>query len=413
MITVFEALTESIGKFLKLPFGLNQVSLDPTTQIALTAAILVSIFAVRFIVRSYRESRSDSLGTMRRLGLSTVIAGTTALGVLAILGVWELSGNLVDAYERLDLAEQAPNIVLTVVILGGAYALTDFIGQVIRELVSAGETVTDHQKEVMYRLTQLSIYAVAILVVIGLFTENLGSLLVGAGFLGIVVGMAARKTLGAVIAGIVLMFSRPFEVGDWVEMGDHEGIVTDITIVNTRIQTFDGEYVTIPNDEVGGNPVIDRSRKGRLRIEVEVGVDYQDDPDRASGIALDAVARIDEVLETPSPQVVAKGFAESAIVLGVRFWIDNPTSEKRWRTQTAIIHGIRDAFAEEGITIPFPQRTHSARGETGLDVQVGRAGDNGQASNGRARATEAGKEERTLDGDGSTAPEDGSSGGGQ
>jgi len=90
--------------------------------------------------------------------------------------------------------------------------------------ISAESTVlTDHQEEVIRRLAQISVYTFALLVVVGLFTDNVGGLLVGAGFLGIVVGMAARQTLGAILAGFVLMFSRPFEVGDWVEIGDHEG----------------------------------------------------------------------------------------------------------------------------------------------------------------------------------------------
>ncbi len=86
--------------------------------------------------------------------------------------------------------------------------------------------------------------------------------------------MAARQTLGSLLAGFMLMFARPFEIGDWVEIEEKEGIVTDISIVNTRIQTFDGEYVMIPNDTVGGSTIVNRSRKGRLRLEVDVGIDY-------------------------------------------------------------------------------------------------------------------------------------------
>ncbi|WP_426963536.1 mechanosensitive ion channel family protein [Haloparvum alkalitolerans] len=356
---------------------LAQLSLNTTTRLAVTVAIVISILAVRFIVRRYRERRGGDLGAVQRLVLSTAIAGTTALGVLGMLGVWELSGALYDAYGNLDLAGQVPEIVLAIVILGGAYALTDFVGQVIREIVSAGDSVSDHQQEVIYRLTQLTIYAVAFLVVVGLFTENLGSLLVGAGFLGIVVGMAARQTLGAVLAGIVLMFSRPFEIGDWVEVGEYEGVVTDITIVNTRIRTFDGEHVTIPNDVIGGNPVLDRTKEDRLRIEVEVGVDYEDDPERAAEVAVEAVEGVDNVLQMPSPQVVGKRFADSAVVLGVRYWIDNPSSRKRWRTRTGVIAAVHEAFAEEGITIPFPQRTHSAR-EGGVGVRLDDADDRGR-----------------------------------
>jgi small-conductance mechanosensitive channel len=177
--------------------------------------------------------------------------------------------------------------------------------------------------------------------------------------------MAARQTLGAVLAGFVLMFSRPFEIGDWVEVGDQEGIVTHISIVNTRIQTFDGEYVMLPNDEVSSKPITNRTRKGRLRIEVEVGVDYEDDPTHAAEVALAAVRDVEKVLAVPTPQVVAKRFADSSVVLGVRFWIDSPSARRKWRAQTAVIDAVKSAFEAEGIKIPFPQRELTGRAEEG------------------------------------------------
>jgi small-conductance mechanosensitive channel len=160
------------------------------------------------------------------------------------------------------------------------------------------------------------------------------------------------------------MFSRPFEIGDWVEIGDHEGIVTDITIVTTRMQTFDGEYVMVPNDVVSAESVVNRSRKGRLRIEVDVGVDYDADPKHAADVALDAVKGLDAVLRVPTPQVVVKEFADSSVVLGVRVWIDNPSARRKWRTRTAVVSAVKEAFASEGVKIPFPQRELMGREET-------------------------------------------------
>jgi Small-conductance mechanosensitive channel len=194
---------------------------------------------------------------------------------------------------------------------------------------------------------------------------DLTGVLVGAGFLGIVVGMAARQTLGAVLAGFVLMFARPFEIGDWVQIGDNEGIVTDISIVNTRVQTFDGEFVMVPNDIVSGQEVVNRSRKGRLRIEVEVGVDYDTDVPMAKELAGEAMDDLDAILSVPTPQVVVKQFGDSAIVLGCRFWIDKPSARRKWRARTAVVEAVKAHFDEAGVKIPFPQREVSGRAETG------------------------------------------------
>jgi small-conductance mechanosensitive channel len=291
-------------------------------------------------------------------GAITVVSG---LGVLALIGIWGLLEPLGAAYRELGLASLGGELVLAAVLLGAAYSLTGFVGRLIEEFAGTRARISEHQREIIYRLTQATLYTVVGLTIVTLFTDDIGSLLVGAGFLGIVVGMAARQTLGAMLAGFVLMFSRPFEIGDWVEIGDNEGIVTQITIVNTRIQTFDGEHVMLPNDEVSSQPIVNRTRKGRLRVEVEVGVDYGVRPKRAAEVAVEAVDGLDAVSTVPTPQVVVKRFDDSAVVLGVRTWIDDPSARRMWRAKTAVVDAVHEAFDREGIEIPFPQRTLSQR----------------------------------------------------
>ncbi|MFB6194717.1 MAG: mechanosensitive ion channel family protein [Haloplanus sp.] len=337
-----------------------------SNRIVGTFVVLVVVFAVRYAARKWHERRESADGrSTLKLAVSAAVTLLTGGGIVAVVLIWNLTGPLERSYRNLGLQDVAGRVLLAIVVLAATYALTGFIGRIIGEFTGKRSSISEHQREILYRITQVALYTLALLVVVGLFTQNLGNLLVGAGFLGIVVGMAARQTLGAVLAGFVLMFSRPFEIGDWVQVGDREGIVTDITIVTTRIQTFDGEYVMIPNDEVNGQPVINRTRKGRLRIEVEVGVDYDNDPGRAADIALDAVDGLDEILQVPTPQVVGKRFGDSAIVLGVRVWIDNPSARRMWRARTAVIEAVTDAFDDEGIKIPFPQRELMGRAEEG------------------------------------------------
>jgi small-conductance mechanosensitive channel len=131
------------------------------------------------------------------------------------------------------------------------------------------------------------------------------------------------------------------------------------------MQTFAGEYVMIPNDVVSAESVVNRSRKGRLRVEVEVDIDYDADPEHAAEVAHDAVTGLDAVLRVPTPQVVVKRFADSSIVLGVRVWIDNPSARRKWRTRTAVVSAVKEAFDREGVKIPFPQRELTGREEAG------------------------------------------------
>jgi small-conductance mechanosensitive channel len=224
-------------------------------------------------------------------------------------------------------------------------------------LSADSDQITAHQQQLLTRIMQVGLLVVAGLTVLGIWGVNLGGLLVGAGFLGIVVGMAARQTLGSLIAGFVLMFSRPFEIGDWVEIGDEEGFVTDITIMNTHMRNFDGEFVVIPNDRVGNVAVTNRSREGRLRIRMEVGIGYDDDAERAAEVAREVLEGLDRIENNPPPHVVPSAFGDSAIVLDLRYWIAPPTPQGRWRSRADVVNAIQRRFDEEDITIPFPQRT--------------------------------------------------------
>jgi small-conductance mechanosensitive channel len=350
--------------------ALDRAVADGAAEVAVSLAVVAIVVVVRLLARRWlsRERRSSRV----RLAVSGVITLVSGLGVLALVGIWGLLGPLRSAYGELGLGSLGGELVLSAVLVGAAYALTGFVGRVIEEVAGSRARVSEHQREILYRLTQVTLYTVVGLTVVTLFTDDLGSLLVGAGFLGIVVGMAARQTLGAMLAGFVLMFSRPFEIGDWVEVGDDEGIVTQITVVNTRLQTFDGEHVMLPNDEVSSQPIVNRTRKGRLRVEVEVGVDYDVRPKHAADVAVAAVDDLDAVSDVPSPQVVVKRFGDSAVVLGVRAWIDDPSARRRWRARTAMVDGVHTAFDREGIEIPFPQRTVSRReGEVVAEADEG------------------------------------------
>jgi len=196
-------------------------------EIAVTALILGVVVGARLLTGLVKRRR-EGLSSTRRLLLSMTVAGVTVLAAVGLIAVWDRSGALANAYEAAAISDQLSNVVLAVVVLASAYALTDFLGGIVREVSAESESISKHQREVVLRVTQLTVYASALLVVVGLFTDNVGGLLVGAGFLGIVVGMAARQTLGAILAGFVIMFSRPFEVGDWVAVGDHEGTVMHV-----------------------------------------------------------------------------------------------------------------------------------------------------------------------------------------
>jgi small-conductance mechanosensitive channel len=314
-------------------------------------------------VETLREAVPVSFGLRLLVGLLQV--ALFALAAVAVLTLW---GQLSLVVAVLPVAEDAATVagrsLLSALLLGGAYVASDVLEEYVAELSNDSDRITAHQEQLLTRIMQVGLLVIAGVTVLGIWGVNLGGLLVGAGFLGIVLGMAARQTLGSLIAGFVLMFARPFEIGDWVEIGDEEGFVTEITIMNTHMRNFDGEYVVVPNDLVTNQAITNRSREGRLRIHMEVGIGYDDDPDAASDIAEEALGDIDTVANNPKPYAIPSGFGDSAILLDLRFWIDPPTPQARWRSKASAVELIQDRFADAGISIPYPQRTVSYPPET-------------------------------------------------
>jgi len=295
--------------------------------------------------------------------IQIALLGTALIALLVVWGLVDVAIRVLTIVGfSLPLVAQ---VLLTVALFLFAYIASDLVGETVRELSEDADRVTDHQKEIVTRMVNLGVLALAVTAALTLWGLDLSGLLVGAGFLGIVVGMAARQTLGSMIAGFVLMFSRPFTIGDWVEIGNEEGIVTDITIMNTRLRNFDGESIVIPNDIASNRAVTNRSEQGHLRLRLEVGIDYETDPDRAERVALEAIETVESVAATPPPDVVPTGFGNSEVVLELRFWIDRPTPPRKWRTIRGVINSVKGRFEEEDITIPFPQRELSARGPGG------------------------------------------------
>jgi small-conductance mechanosensitive channel len=337
------------------------------TVLLLAAAAAVGWLLLPRLVENLRDSVVQWAvgGAALRLVQSALFVGVT----VAVLFTWEYGAVVDETVVYFQSQELLVGRLLgSIALFLLAYVGTRVIADSVDNLGRQTDWITEHQEEIVLRVSQLGFFVTIGLGLLTVWGISLNGLLVGAGFLGIVVGFAARQTLGSLLAGFVLMFSRPFTIGDWVRIGDQEGIVTDITIFNTRLENFDGEFVVMPNDKVSNQAITNRSQKGLLRLRVDVGIDYTNDPDRAKRVALDAISDCPEVVNAPPPQVFPKNFGDSAVVMEMRFWIDHPTPPRKWKAVSAVVTSVKSAFEEEGVEIPFPQRELSGRGG-GFDVK--------------------------------------------
>ncbi|WP_435066312.1 mechanosensitive ion channel family protein [Halobaculum sp. EA56] len=369
------------------------------TVVLLTAAAVTALLLAPRTVRVvHRVVRDRVLGDERvpvevsesdwRLPVTAVVrtlqfAVLLAAG-LATLVVW---GYVSVALAAVDaMAAAVPRILrllVSVGLVGAAVVAIDVLESRLDDYAAESDAINQHQKGIVFRVLQVTVLVAALVGGLTVWGVNLGGLLVGAGFLGIVVGTAARSTIGSLIAGFVLMFSRPFELGDWVEIDGEEGIVADVTVINTRIRTAGGEVVVIPNERVANATVSNRTRLGQLRLSTDVGVDYDADLATAEAVVSDALADVSEIEDNPPPQVVPKSLGDSAVVLECRFWIDRPSAPKRALATAAVVRAVKVALDDAGIKIPYPQREVTGREETGgFRVAEGRGEPPGAAAPG-------------------------------
>ncbi len=292
---------------------------------------------------------------------------TLAVGaVVAGLFVWGYAEAAAEVARLLGTAAPtAGRIAITLLLIAGALVGADVLEGKMQEFADESTLINRHQQGIAFQVIRVSLLIAVGLTVLSVWNFQLDGLLVGAGFLGIVVGIAAQQTLSSLIAGFVIMFSRPFELGDWVEISNVEGVVTNITIINTRLRTAWGDTVVLPNDQVSNATVTNHTEQNRLRLSVDVGVDYSTELETARELALTAINEAEKVKPVPAPQVLPKAFGDSAVVLECRFWIDNPSARTRALATAEVVQSIKQHYQAEGVKIPFPQRELAGRAEEG------------------------------------------------
>lgn len=385
------SVVDGIQSLVPLPGGAAVASVVALVALA-AAAYLVWIAGPRL------KSRLDNR-LVEVLQALAIVVLTVATGWFIVVA-WQATAEVNRAINLLDLGYgTVVRAVISVLVAIVAFSLTVLAKRLIAEVSERNRAFSSHQRQVGFHIVQIGIYVLATLVILALWDVRIGDVLIGAGALGIILGLAARQTLAAVLAGFVLLFSRPFDIGDWVEIDEIEGTITDVTIFNTQIQTLDDEDVMIPNDVVTSHHVVNRSRRDRLRVTVDVGVDYDADVDRAAEVAAEAMSGLEELRSQPEPQVVYKSFGDSAVVLQLRFWIDNPSARRMWEAKTAVVGAVKEAFEEAGIQIPFPQRALSGRQGFASEGQVVATGERDASENGQGSGGESEGDEATAEDD--------------
>ncbi len=243
-------------------------------------------------------------------------------------------------------------IIYTIIILIALIIISKIAKRSIKKYSS--KQIDQHVEKSFYTIVRIIIYLIGLFAIFKVWGIALTGLLAGAGFLGIIIGFAAQQTIGNVIGGILMMFSRPFSIGDWIEVDGNSGTVKDIKMIHTTIETFDGEEISIPNNAISSSTINNLSKRGKLRVKETIGIDYDSDPAKAKEIAEEEMKEHPDTAHEPEPRAYVNELADSSINLEILCWIDNPTPKKRRKVLHDLIISIKRRYNKNGIGIPFP-----------------------------------------------------------
>lgn len=251
-----------------------------------------------------------------------------------------------------QLTSYAGNLLSGLVIIILGFWFSGRISSIIRTRLSRIKSVDATLSPVIASVIRYVILLIAFVAGLGSFGIETTSIIAVIGAAGLAVGLALQGTLSNVAAGVMLLFLRPFKVGDWMETGTVSGTVNEIGLFSTIINTFDNIYISVPNSSIWGSIIINHSKYNTRRMDLDIGISYNTDLDYAEQTLM-ALATDVRVLTEPAPQFLVVAYADSAITVRLRLYANVDTY---FPLYWDMMRNIKPALDAAGIGIPFPQR---------------------------------------------------------
>lgn len=179
------------------------------------------------------------------------------------------------------------------------------------------------------------------------------SLLAVLGAAGLAVGLALKDSLSNFAAGVMLIIFKPFKIGDFVEAGGTAGIVEKITVFNTVFRSPDNKEIIVPNAHIYGGTIVNVSAKPTRRIDLVMGIGYDDDMKKARQLMMDVIQADTRILADPAPVIAVDELADSSVNFVVRPWVN---SGDYWAVKWDLTEKIKETFDNNGVSIPYPQQ---------------------------------------------------------
>lgn len=248
---------------------------------------------------------------------------------------------------------------VTVILFLVAFVVIYYVGKalVVRALRSSldsrgvDETITSLTISAVVAITAVVALAIAATIAgAGVVLAAFGTL---AGALALAVGFAAQDLISNFVAGVFIIQDEPFQTGDWIEWNDNVGVVEEVQLRVTKLNSFDNEEMTVPNSDLVNAVVTNPMGNDELRVGVDFGIEYDADIEDAREIIVDVAQNLDGALTGQEPSAPVTSLGDSAVVLSGRLWID-PNETGYAPTVAAFTEAVKKRFDAAGIGMPYP-----------------------------------------------------------
>ncbi|WP_339865469.1 mechanosensitive ion channel [uncultured Algoriphagus sp.] len=273
------------------------------------------------------------------------------------------------------LIENLPNAVLAIILL----TLAIFIAKSVKKLSARYIHKLGTNETISRFLSQLIFIGILVLgVMLALsamdLSKTVSSILAGLGIIGLALGFAFQDTAANFISGVYITFNQPYKIGDIIHTHDgHEGAVIDINLRVTKIRTYNGPIVYVPNRYLFQECFTNLNEIGKRRVQIECGISYGEDLEHVEKIALESARNVSSRLESEEPSLFWTGFGDSSINFTLNIWCRfNERNLDFIPVRNEAIISLKKAFDANDIMIPFPIRTldFGIKGGTQLNKEL-------------------------------------------
>ena len=249
--------------------------------------------------------------------------------------------------------EYGVDIVGAIVLLIIGWTVAGWARRGIRHALERVPRMDETLKPFLAKLVWYVIMAFVLVAVLNQFGVQTTSVIAILGAAGLAIGLALQGTLANVASGVMLLFLRPFNIGNYVDAGGIAGTVVEIGLFNTEIKTRKGLCLIVPNKIIWESPITNFSRNPTRRFDITVGISYGDEVNGATDLLMGLLTGDERILDDPEPLAVVEELGDSAVIINLRAWT---RAEDFWAAVWDLKKAIKVEFEVAGYSIPFPQR---------------------------------------------------------